>query len=86
MSARSAKKTLNFEEATARLEEIVARVNNPETGLEDMIALAAEGLTLIKNSEQLLADAELKIRKLEQTDNKAPAPEPQDNHADFTLI
>jgi exodeoxyribonuclease VII small subunit len=86
MSARSAKKTLNFEEATARLEEIVARVNNPETGLEDMIALAAEGLTLIKNSEQLLADAELKIRKLEQTDNNAPAPEPQDNHADFTLI
>ena len=51
-----------------------------------MIALAAEGLTLIKNSEQLLADAELKIRKLEQTDNNAPAPEPQDNHADFTLI
>ena len=51
MPPRTKNKTLNFEQATARLEEIVERVNNPETGLEDMIALAAEGLTLIRNSE-----------------------------------
>lgn len=84
MSSRSSKKALSFEQATARLEEIVARVNNPETGLEDMIALAAEGLTLIRSSEQLLADAELKIRKLETASPEAP--EPKDDHGEFSLI
>ena len=57
MPPRTKNKTPNFEEATARLEQIVAQVNNPETGLEEMIALAAEGLALIRSSEQLLADA-----------------------------
>lgn len=85
MSARSKSKSPNFEEATARLEEIVAKVNNPETGLEDMIALAAEGLTLIRSSEKLLAEAELKIRNLEQ-EPATPAPKQQDDHAEFSLI
>ena len=86
MAQRSKNKPLNFEQATARLEEIVAKVNNPETGLEDMIALAAEGLTLIRSSEQLLAEAELKIQNLEQTDTPAPAEKHQDNHDEFSLI
>ncbi len=86
MPPRTKSKTLNFEQATARLEEIVERVNNPETGLEDMIALAAEGLTLIRNSEQLLAEAELKIQKLEQA-AAAPANDKQMNDdAEFSLI
>jgi exodeoxyribonuclease VII small subunit len=64
----------------------VERVNNPETGLEDMIALAAEGLTLIRSSEQLLAEAELKIQRLEQN-TPAPADEKQSNDdAEFSLI
>ena len=86
MPPRTKNKPLNFEQATARLEEIVERVNNPETGLEDMIALAAEGLTLIRSSEQLLAEAELKIQKLEQT-TSAPAHDKQLNDdAEFSLI
>ena len=86
MPPRTKSKTLNFEQATARLEEIVERVNNPETGLEDMIALAAEGLTLIRSSEQLLAEAELKIQRLEQN-TPAPADEKQSNDdAEFSLI
>ena len=86
MPPRTKSKPLNFEQATARLEEIVERVNNPETGLEDMIALAAEGLTLIRSSEQLLAEAELKIQKLEQT-TSAPANDKQLNDdAEFSLI
>jgi exodeoxyribonuclease VII small subunit len=86
MPPRTKNKTLNFEQATARLEEIVERVNNPETGLEDMIALAAEGLTLIRSSEQLLAEAELKIQRLEQN-TPAPADEKQSNDdAEFSLI
>ena len=43
MPPRTKAKALNFEQATARLEEIVARVNNPETGLEEMIALVQRG-------------------------------------------
>ena len=85
MPPRTKTKTLNFEQATARLEEIVTRVNNPETGLEDMIALAAEGLTLIRSSEKLLAEAELKIRNLEQ-EPATPAPKQQDDHAEFSLL
>ena len=81
MPPRTKNKPLNFEQATARLEEIVERVNNPETGLEDMIALAAEGLTLIRSSEQLLAEAELKIQKLEQA-SAAPANDKQLNDDD----
>ena len=88
MAQRSKTSTMNFEQATARLEEIVARVNNPETGLEDMIALAAEGLTLIRSSEKLLAEAELKIQKLEQGGNaEAPAAATKpDDHGEFSLI
>ena len=84
MPPRTKNKNLNFEQATARLEEIVTRVNNPETGLEEMIELAAEGLSLIRSSEQLLAEAELKIQKLEQADVSTAKP-PHDD-ADFTLI
>lgn len=86
MPPRSKNKNLNFEQATARLEEIVARVNNPETGLEEMIELAAEGLGLIRSSEQLLAEAELKIQKLEQADPPASNAKPTQNDAEFTLI
>ena len=86
MPPRTKNKTLNFEQATARLEEIVSRVNNPETGLEEMIELAAEGLGLIRSSEQLLAEAELKIQKLEQA--VAPAAPTRNTHddAEFSLI
>lgn len=86
MPPRTKNKALNFEQATARLEEIVAKVNNPETGLEDMIALAAEGLTLIRNSEQLLAEAELKIQKLESAGADEPASANNQDDAEFTLI
>jgi exodeoxyribonuclease VII small subunit len=86
MPPRTKAKALNFEQATARLEQIVELVNNPETGLEDMIALAAEGLTLIRNSEQLLAEAELKIQKLEQADSSAPEEPRNHDNAEFSLI
>ncbi len=74
MSAASAKKNkMSFEQATARLESIVERIDNPETGLEEMISLVEEGLKLINSSRQLLNDAELRIRRLENPD-ATPAP------------
>lgn len=86
MPPRTKAKTLNFEQATSRLEEIVARVNTPETGLEEMIALAAEGLTLIRSSEKLLDEAELKIQKLEQADSQPNQAIQQSDDAEFSLI
>ncbi len=74
MSPRSPKKEMpRFEQATARLEEIVARMDDPQTGLEDMIALVEEGTALVQQGRKLLAEAELRIRTLENPDN-APSP------------
>ena len=86
MPPRVKAKSMNFEEATTRLEEIVARVNNPETGLEEMLNLAAEGLALVRSSEKLLAEAELKIQKLEQADTQPPQANQKNEDAEFSLI
>lgn len=65
----------SFEQSIARLEEIIARIDHPETGLEETIALTAEGNRLIRNSRKLLAQAELKIRTLADTQqDDTPAP------------
>ncbi len=64
--------TPGFEQATARLEEIVARMDDPQTGLEEMIALVEEGTALVRSSRKLLAEAELRIRTLENPDSPAP--------------
>ncbi|MBQ3241088.1 MAG: exodeoxyribonuclease VII small subunit [Akkermansia sp.] len=88
MCARAKKEILSFEQASSRLEEIVARMDNPETGLEEMIALTEEGLKLIRNSRSLLKEAELRIQQLEknESDNTAPAPPSRRNNDDFSLI
>lgn len=86
MSPRAAKPAaLSFEQATARLEEIVALTEDPETGLEEMIALVAEGQQLIRSSRKLLQEAELKIQQLEAPEPAAAAtPAPQDD--EFSLL
>lgn len=75
MAHRNAKKDRpGFEEALDRLEEIKAAMDNPDTGLEQMIALYEEGLTLIHQSRRILADAELRIQTLEAAGQEPPAP------------
>lgn len=75
MSPRKATENApTFEQAAARLDDIVARMEQPETGLEDMIALVEEGLGLIRRSRALLTEAELRIRKLEEEPVEQPAP------------
>lgn len=70
---KTAEYTPTFEQAAARLDEIVTRMEQPETGLEDMIALVEEGLGLIRRSRTLLSEAELRIRKLEEEPNEQSA-------------
>ncbi len=95
MSPRPSKKEApGFEQATARLEAIVARMDDPQTGLEEMIALVEEGTRLVRSSRKLLAEAELRIRTLETPDTPDPTRAPQPgNHEEanrnddgFTLI
>lgn len=75
MSPRKAtESTPSFEQAAARLDDIVTRMEQPETGLEDMIALVEEGLALIRRSRTLLTEAELRIRKLEEEPIEQSAP------------
>lgn len=64
MSTRDSSKRPSFEQAIARLEEILTILDKPETGLEETIALAAEGNELLRSSRKLLEEAELKIRTL----------------------
>ncbi len=56
---------MRFEQAMARLETIIGQLDNPQTELEQMIPLVEEGLTLIRSSKELLAQAELRIKLLE---------------------
>ncbi len=94
MSPRLSPKELpSFEQATARLEAIVARMDDPQTELEEMISLVEEGTALVRNSRKLLAEAELRIHTLENPEAAAPrctpAPRPEDTprHDDgFTLL
>lgn len=65
------KEPIQFEQATARLEEIVEKLDDPETGLEEMITLVEEGLSLIRSGKELLHKAELRIRTLENPELSA---------------
>lgn len=82
------KEPIQFEQATARLEEIVELLDSSETGLEDMINLVEEGLELIRRSKELLHKAELRIRLLENPEQPAEeaTPEPSSDNDEFNLL
>lgn len=89
MPAKTGKNELRFEEAANRLEEIVALMDDPSTGMEQMIALAEEGLKLLRSGKKMLAEAELKIQKLEAPEEQTEpeAPDNPDNAGDgFSLL
>lgn len=85
------KAPIRFEQATARLEAIVEKLDDPDTGLEEMISLVEEGLALIRSSKELLHKAELRIRTLENPEPAAaeaaqPALEAQQEEDGFNLL
>ncbi|MCQ2364653.1 MAG: exodeoxyribonuclease VII small subunit [Akkermansia sp.] len=77
---------MSFEQATARLERIVADIERPDTELETMIALVEEGLGLIRSSRAMLAEAELKIRKLEEQPTPTAATSTTSEDDGFSLL
>ena len=56
--------TQKFEELIAELKEIVKKIEDGETSLDESIALYERGAVLITQCEQVLSDAELKINQL----------------------
>ncbi len=59
-----AEKKLTFEQAMARLEEIVAQLEAGEQPLDQSLSLYEEGAKLMKQCAALLDKAEQKVTKL----------------------
>ncbi len=56
--------TRNFEELLGELKEVVKRMEDPDTGLDESIALYERGAALIRECERKLAEAELKVTEV----------------------
>lgn len=63
------KQKLTFEQALARLEEIVAALESGDRPLEQSLSLYEEGAKLMKQCSTLLDRAEQKVRKLSLDEN-----------------
>lgn len=63
------KKSVNFESALERLEEITGRLESGEASLEQSIELYTEGLQLAKDCHQKLDAAEKKIKIITEQNN-----------------
>ena len=61
------KKKLNFEEALSQLETIAERIEKGEIGLEESITEYEKGMGLLKQCREILAKAEQRIQKLQET-------------------
>ena len=70
---------LSFEDALAKLEAIVRDVEEGKIGLEDSIRRYEEGMKLLKRCRLILADAEMKIQKLQATAEGEVRAEPFDS-------
>ncbi|MBP5155604.1 MAG: exodeoxyribonuclease VII small subunit [Clostridia bacterium] len=64
----SEKKEPTFEQALARLEEIVRALESGNVPLEDLIKLYDEGTALVKHCTEKLNAAEEKVRLLQMKD------------------
>ena len=67
-----------FEEAMARLEAIVTRLEKGDAPLEEAMALFEEGTALMKQCSAALDQAEQKVRKLFPAPDGSPAEEPME--------
>jgi len=76
MAQSGKKKQVTFEEALEKLEAIVEDIEQGKIGLEESITKYEEGMGLIQHCRKVLADAEMKIQKLQadQQGNLEPQP------------
>lgn len=53
--------TQKFEDLMRELKEILARIEDNQTGLDEAIVLFERGSVLIRQAEEILSSAEMKI-------------------------
>jgi exodeoxyribonuclease VII small subunit len=56
--------TRKFEEMLGELKDVVKKMEDPDTGLDESIALYEKGAALIRECEMKLAEAELKVTEV----------------------
>jgi exodeoxyribonuclease VII small subunit len=56
--------SVKYEDLVRELREIVKKMEDPDTSLDESIQLYERGAVLISRAEKLLAEAELKITTL----------------------
>lgn len=66
------KQSISFEQALARLDEIVRQLESGEMLLSDSLALYEEGTGLIKTCSKMLDQAEQKVVKLKKGPDRVP--------------
>lgn len=66
-SSESRDTDLSFEDALARLEELIERIESGEIGLEKAIAEYERGVTLIRRCKDILQKAEQRVDELTRT-------------------
>jgi exodeoxyribonuclease VII small subunit len=66
-SAPTAENAASFEEALKKLESIVEAMESDELPLDQLIQRFEEGATLAKLCQDRLSEAEVKVRRLEES-------------------
>ena len=66
------KQNISFEQALARLDEIVRHLESGDMPLSDSLTLYEEGTSLIKVCSKLLDQAEQKVVKLKKGPDRNP--------------
>lgn len=61
---------MSFEEMTARISQIVTLLENTDTPLDKSLSLFEEGVTLIKQANAVLDEAQKKVRMLTEEEVK----------------
>lgn len=74
MSAGDAEQPVTFEEALRRLDEVVARLESGEVGLEEAVALFEQGQVLLAACRERLSAAQRRIEELTAEDLPSSAP------------
>ena len=64
-----------FEEAMARLEQIVRAMERGDVALEESLKLFQEGTELVRGCQKLLDDAQLQVKKIMTAPDGSPVEE-----------
>jgi exodeoxyribonuclease VII small subunit len=70
---KKAEESESFEALYKRLEESVAKLEGGNLSLEESLSLYEEGMTLAKQCQQMLQDAELRVTRLQEQFSESTA-------------